>query len=92
MHSHAGRYLWIADETDYTRLDPDALSVRLEFSDTQRRQCFNVTITDDDLVEGSEEFSLLLQEEPFFPPPIDTEFNASMATVTILDQDGKSLI
>ena len=50
-------------------------------------------ITNDNLVEGSEEFSLLLLEDPFVPPPIQTVFNASLATVTILDQlDGKNLI
>ena len=74
---------------DYTRLDPNLSSVVLFFNDTTRRQCFNVVITNDDLVEGAEEFSLLLVEDPFAPPPIETVFNASLATVTILDQDGK---
>jgi hypothetical protein len=40
------------------------------------------------LVEGPEQFSLLLLEDPFQPPPIPTTFNASLATVDILDQDG----
>ena len=77
------------DETDYRPLVADFLDVFLTFNDATRRQCFNVMITNDILVEGSEEFSLLLLEDPFLPPPIQTEFNASLATVTILDQDGK---
>ena len=48
-----------------------------------------MSITNDILVEGSEQFSLELLEDPFMPPPIPTMFNASLATVTILDQDGK---
>ena len=48
-------------------------------------------ITNDNLVEGSEEFSLLLLEDPFAPSSIQTIFNASLATVTILDDDGKSV-
>ena len=73
------------DETDYTPL----VDVLLTFNTATRRQCFNVRITNDILVEGSEEFSLLLLEDPFVPPPTQTVFNASLATVTILDQDGK---
>ena len=81
-------YHYNADETDYTPLIPEFLSELLTFNDAIRRQCFNVRITNDMLVEGSEEFSLRLLEDPFAPPPIETVFNASLATVTILDQDG----
>ena len=77
------------DETDYTPLNPDTLDVFLTFNNATRRECFNVTITNDILVEGSEEFSLLLFEDPFTQPPPSTLFYASSATITILDQDGK---
>ena len=89
MIAHVFFITCTTDETDYTRLDPGLSSVVLFFDDTTRKICFNVMITDDDLVEGSEEFSLLLLEDPFAPSPIATMFNASLVTVTILDQDGK---
>lgn len=83
--------LALTDETDYTPLNPDSVDVFLTspFNNATRRKCFNVRITNDILVEGSEEFSLLLLEVPFIPPPLPTLFNASSATITILDQDGK---
>ena len=74
------------DETDYAPLNPYVLHI---FNNATRRQCFNVMITNDNLVEGSEEFFLHLLEDPFAAPPIPTEFNANLATITILDQDGK---
>ena len=79
------------DESDYTPLIPDSLDVLLIFDETNRRHCFNVLITNDILVEGSEQFSLELLPDPFQvgPPPIPVTLNASLATVTILDQDGK---
>ena len=77
------------DETDYTPLVPEFIDVLLIFNNATRRQCFYVRITNDIQVEGSEEFSLLLLEDPFAPPPTQTVFNASLATLTVLDQDGK---
>jgi hypothetical protein len=76
---------YTTDETDYTPLNPDMLDVLLIFNNAIRRQCFTVRITSDAMVEGPEHFSLRLLEDPFFPPPIPTTFNASLATVTILD-------
>ena len=73
------------DETDYTPLNPDFLDVLLIFNDTTRRQCFTVRIINDAMVEGPEQFSLELLEDPFLPPPISITFNASLAAVTILD-------
>ena len=88
-HIHKFSILALTDETDYTPLNPDTLDVFLTFNNATRRECFNVRITNDILVEGSEVFSLLLLEDPFAPPPIPTLFNANSATITILDQDGK---
>ena len=78
-------YTYTTDETDYTPLNPDFLDVVLNFNDTTRRQCFTLMITNDALVEGPEQFSLELLEDPFSPPPIPVIFNASLAAVTILD-------
>ena len=83
--------LALTDETDYTPLNLDSLEAFLtdSFNNATRRECYNVNITNDILVEGSEEFSLLLDEVPFIPLPPSTLFYANSATITILDQDGK---
>ena len=85
--------LALTDETDYTPLNPDTQGVEVFhaslFNNATRRNCNNVTITNDILVEGSEEFSLLLHELPFIPLPLSTLLYANSATITILDQDGK---
>ena len=86
--------LALTDETDYTPLNLDSVdSVDLirtnSFNNATRRKCNNVTITNDILVEGSEDFSLLLHEFPFIPLPLSTLLYANSATITILDQDGK---
>ena len=92
MHKFSDSVLALTDVTDYTPLNPDTLDIFLTFNNATRRECFNVRITNDILVEGSEEFSLHLLEDPFAPPPLPTLFNASSATITILDQDGKMKI
>ena len=46
-------------------------------------------IINDMLIEGEERFSLVLMEDPFSPPPIDTEFFPNMVNITITAQNGK---
>ena len=48
-------------------------------------QCFNVTITGDTLVENTEEFS------PMFSTGNSRDVVEDGATITILDDDGKTL-
>ena len=53
------------------------------------RVVFNVTITEDNILEDDENFSLTIDS---FSLPINvTVDNLSQATVTILDNDGKYL-
>ena len=76
------------DETDYGHLSP-GVDVVLMFSNATRRECFNVEIINDMLIEGEERFSLVLMEDPSFPSPIDTEFFPNMVNITITAQNGK---
>ena len=78
------------DETDYDPLNPETLDVILFFENATRRDCFNVEIINDVLVEGEEQFSLVLMEDPFSPPPINTVFFPNVTDITITDRDGKS--
>ena len=71
---------------DYTVVTPDVI---LLFDNTTRRSCFNITITNDNLVEGVEQFSLEIHENPSESFPIDTVLSPNMSVVDIIDQDGK---
>ena len=51
---------------------------------------FNVTINDDDILEGNETFNLTIMASSL-PSRIDIG-NPAQATVTIVDNDGKHLI
>jgi len=48
---------------------------------------FDVVITDDNIVEGSEEFSLAIQSKSF--PATVTRTNPGQMMITILDNDSK---
>ena len=52
-----------------------------------RRECFNVTITDDNLFENTESFSLLLQED-IFGPHTGAIIHPNRTDIIILDNDG----
>ena len=82
----ANLYFFITDETDYTRLA--GIDVTLLFDNTSRQDCFDIDITDDELVEGVEKFSLTLENEPDHDPPIDVEYFPNVAEITINDMDG----
>lgn len=67
-------------------VDVVPLLLTLTFSDNMRRQCFNVTINDDSIFEGTENFLLLLEEVANETVNLAGITNAS---VTILDNDGE---
>ena len=78
--------------SDFTQLRP-FLSVSLVFPRSPgsptagpRRECFNVTITDDDLVENTESFALLLQED-IFESQTGATINPNRAVIYIDDDD-----
>lgn len=75
------------DETDYTEIQSNRLDVLLFYDDTTRRECFTVDITNDVLVEGEEQFSMILLDEPGRAQPIDTEYLSNTTVVTIIDAD-----
>ena len=52
-----------------------------------RRECFDVTITDDDSIENTESFSLLLLED-FFSSQTGVIIHLDRTDIIILDDDG----
>ena len=58
------------------------------FGNSKRRQCFNVTITDDDVCEDAETFTVTL-EQPFDESQV--KIQPGIVTVTIIDCDGKGI-
>ena len=81
------KLLILASSSDFAA----ALDVAIRFNDTQRRDCFHVTIANDKLVEQNENFELELrllsgstQSGVVFQPL------ANRAIITIVD-DGKFL-
>ena len=68
-------------------LSAAGLSVVVTFTNTQRRNCFDVTITDDRLVEQNENFQLELRFIPGFNQS-GVILQPTRASVTIVD-DGK---
>ena len=61
-----------------------------EFGNSMRRQCFNVTITDDNVREDAETFTVTL-EMAFNGSLSKILIHPAMVTVTILDNDGKDV-
>lgn len=60
------------------------------FGNSTRRQCFNVTIADDDVREDAEIFTATL-EIAFNGSLPKILIHPAMVTVTILDNDGKDV-
>ena len=87
--------MFIEAGRDFTQLT-EHLSISLVFPSSPgsptagpRRECFNVAITDDDLLENTESFSLLLQED-IFGQQTGATINPNLTEVFILDEDGAS--
>ena len=57
-----------------------------EFSIHRRRQCFNVTITNDDMTEENETFTVIL-EKPSHESVPQVRINPGIVTITISDDD-----
>ena len=75
--------------SDFTQLTA-FLSILLVFPSSPgsgpRRECFDVSIANDNLVENTESFSLLLQED-IFSQQTGATINPNQASVFILDDD-----
>ena len=79
--------------SDFIGLTP-FLSISLEIPSSPgsptagpRRECFDVTITNDDTLENTESFSLLLQED-VFGPQTGVVINPNRTDIFILDHNG----
>ena len=53
-----------------------------------RRDCFNVTITNDDITEIDETFTLVLRQDPFSPPTSSLLIQPNTTRITIWDGVG----
>ena len=69
-------------------MDFSSLSGRISLTPTNRRECFSISITDDDIVEIPEEFTTMLELEGNLPPA--AVLGDLQATVVINSNDGKS--
>ena len=65
------------------------LSQLLSIPDCEHKVCVNVTINDDDIMEGTEVFLILLERSPSLPLP-GIRLNTSQAEITLLDSDDDS--
>ena len=72
---------------DYEELDAMSFDVFLTFDDANRRQSFNVTISDDSQSETREDFSLELRFDPFDDPPRGVTFSPNVSMIIIEDDD-----
>lgn len=73
-----------ATRDDFIEINAELLNVALEFDDSRRRDCFEVQIVDDNLVENMEDFDLELR----FIGQVDQSgvvLQPNTATVTIID-------
>ena len=71
------------------QLIAENFDVFLTFSDRNRRARFSVQISDDDLLENTEDFNIELRFDPFLPaPPSGVMLDPGIATVHIQDNDG----
>ena len=71
----------IADDTD---LPSPELTVVFPAGSTSPIQCRNITITDDDLLEGSQEFTLTISDAGLYAP---VNALSSITTITIFDDE-----
>ena len=82
LHSVDGSAVSQGIEPDY-----QALTAQLTFTSTMSEICHNITIINDVFYEDSENFSVLLTTgDP------GVVVNPDMGTITILDEDGKSIV
>ncbi len=56
-----------------------------QFGQNNRFDCFNITIFDDNLLEFTEEFTVMAQVDPGTP----VEILPNTTTIIIMDNDGK---
>ena len=65
------------------------LSELLSIPDCEHKVCVNVTVNDDNIMEDTEAFLILLERSPSLPLP-GIRLNTSQAEITLLDSDDDS--
>lgn len=63
----------------------------LFFDNENRRDCFNLSITDDTRAENTEQLTIQLDTLPDTPLPSGVLLNPNVATVEILANDGMNV-
>ena len=76
---------YFSGSSDYVEITPANQSLK-EFSMHRMRQCFNVTITNDDMTEENETFTVILEKpsKKSFP---QVQIHPGVVTITISDDD-----
>ena len=74
--------------TDFTQIEPFTGFNQFPANSPIRRDCFNVTITNDDITEIDETFTLVLRQDPLSPPSSSILIQPNTTIVTISDGVG----
>ena len=74
---------------DYEELSRSNFSVQLNFTDDYRNRCFNMIITNDDISEQIESFTVKLEADLGSLSKSSIELLPGTATINILDDDCK---
>ena len=67
------------------------LSELLSIPDCEHKVCVNVTVNDDNIMEGTEAFLILLERSPSLPLP-GIMLNTTQAEITLLDSDDSKYV
>ncbi len=75
---------------DYTAITADQFPLTQFAAQTlSRRECFDVAITDDGVLENEEEFYIDLSLDSLFGSQDKTRITLNFTTIRIIDDDGK---
>ena len=74
---------------DYSAINRSELILNFMPGLTGEVMCFNVSINDDSLVEGSEVFTVMMTEDDYYYSSPEFVLGIDSANVTIMDNDGK---
>ena len=73
---------------DFTQVGPFTGFNRFPANSPIRKDCFNITITNDATYEIDESFTLILRQDPFSPPSFRILIRPNTTIVTISDGVG----
>ena len=73
---------------DFTQVGPFTGFNRFPANSPIRKDCFNITITNDATYEIDESFTLVLRQDPFSSPNSSILIRPDNTNVTILDESG----